>query len=245
MAQSNQSEALAAFIAQCEDFKGSRPVMIQQKLRLLLKCMAYYDELKTLVEQCAAGFDYDREYSKCINNLGTSIVFRLPSSNKKKVALTTALLLDFDEPKRDFVRFIREFFPSSSHEESYRAFCEGVIVPFEQAVAELLTAAAAENQSGSAFERDAKAAEINIALSEQAANYIKNATDGVIAAHLTEGTRNDIIFMLDNFLTVLKLRDAQIIRGYWLGLKNTLRNYKLVNKFIENMEELLKDFCVV
>lgn len=242
MGFTNESEALQAFIVQCEEFKNSRLVMVQQKTRMLLKCLAYYDELRALVEQCTSGFVYDREYSKCIINLGTSIVFRLPSSNKKKVALTVALLLDFDEPRRDFVRFIREFFPAATHDESYRAFCENVITPFEEAVTQLLKAPDEKAKKNTAFETDAKAEEINIALSEQAASYLKSASEAVTAAHLTEGTRDDIIFMLDNFLTVLKLRDAQIIRGYWLGLRATLKNYKLVNKFIENMEELLKSY---
>lgn len=242
MSFANESEAMQAFISQCEEFKNSRLVMVQQKIRMLLKCLAYYDELKNLVEQCSAGFNYDREYSKCIINLGTSMVFRLPSANKKKVALTVALLLDFDEPKRDFVRFIREFFPSYSHDESYQAFCEGVITPFEEAVVQLLKTPDEKTKKNINFETDSKTDEINIALSEQAASLVRSASDAVIAAHLTEGTRDDIIFMLDNFLTVLKLRDAQIIRGYWLALRVTLRSYKLANKFIDNMEELLKSF---
>jgi hypothetical protein len=238
---SSSSEALKAFIAQCEAFKQGKLVMVQQKIRLLLRCIAYYDELKTLVEGCTEDFNFDKEYSKCIINLGTSMAFRLPGAAKKKIAITISLLLDFDEPNRDFVRFIREFFPSYSNEESYQAFCEGVISPFEEAMVSLLSAAYEKTKEAD-LETDAILEEISIALSEQANSLVENASAVVKAAHLTEGTRNDIILMLDNFLAVLRLRDAQVIKGYWLGLRNTLKTYKLAPKFIINMEELLKDF---
>lgn len=40
------NEAVAAFSAQCDEFIGSKLIMSNQKIRMLLRCMAYYDELK-------------------------------------------------------------------------------------------------------------------------------------------------------------------------------------------------------
>ena len=42
------NEAVAAFSAQCDEFIGSKLIMSNQKIRMLLRCMAYYDELKKL-----------------------------------------------------------------------------------------------------------------------------------------------------------------------------------------------------
>ena len=39
------NEAVAAFSAQCDEFIGSKLIMSNQKIRMLLRCMAYYDEI--------------------------------------------------------------------------------------------------------------------------------------------------------------------------------------------------------
>ena len=57
------NEAVAAFSAQCDEFIGSKLIMSNQKIRMLLRCMAYYDELKKLAYDCRFNFDYDDEYT--------------------------------------------------------------------------------------------------------------------------------------------------------------------------------------
>lgn len=104
------NEAVAAFSAQCDEFIGSKLIMSNQKIRMLLRCMAYYDELKKLAYDCRFNFDYDDEYNRAIVNLGTATIFRLPASLRKRVALILCLLLDFDEGRRDFVKFVQDFY---------------------------------------------------------------------------------------------------------------------------------------
>lgn len=246
MSISHDSEAVQAFIAQCEEMEQSQFVMSDMKIRLILRCLAYYDELRTLVDECKYNFDFDREYSKAIVSLGTSNMFRLPIANRKKVALVVCLLLDFDSKRRDFIRFVLEFYPSLDRTESYRGFMKGIIEPFKKAVVDLLTTATAEQQvSEELSTTDIKVQEVSVALAEQASYLIDNATAAVKASNLSEKTRNDIIFMLDNFTTVLERRDAQIIYSYWLGLKNTLKYNKLIPKIIASIEELLKSYLAL
>ena len=82
------NEAVAAFTAQCDEFIGSKLIMSNQKIRMVLKCLAYYDELRGIVEDCKYNFDYEAEYSRAIVNLGSVTVFSAclrPAA--KKVAL--------------------------------------------------------------------------------------------------------------------------------------------------------------
>ena len=132
------NEAVAAFTAQCDEFIGSKLIMSNQKIRMVLKCLAYYDELRGIVEDCKYNFDYEAEYSRAIVNLGTVTIFRLPSSARKKVALVVCLLLDFDEPRRDFVKFIQDFYRAEDKNDSYVGFINGVIAPFKEAMISLL-----------------------------------------------------------------------------------------------------------
>ncbi|HIU82616.1 MAG TPA: hypothetical protein IAC70_01515 [Candidatus Faecicola pullistercoris] len=240
------SEAVQAFLAQCEELENSKLIMSHNKIRMLLRCLAYYDELRNLVDECKYNFDFDREYSKAIVSLGTSNMFRLPLSNRKKVALVVCLLLDFDVPRRDFIRFVMEFYPSPDRSESYRGFCNGIIVPFKKAVLELLTTATHEdNVREENSTQDLKVQQVSIALKEQAGYLIDNAIAEVKASNLPEQERYDAQFMLDVFSTVLEMRDAQLIKAYWMALRNTLKYNKLCGKIIAATDELLKAYLVL
>jgi hypothetical protein len=235
------NEAVCAFAAQCDELLNSKLIMSNQKIRMLLKCLAYYDELKTVVADCKFNFDYEEEYSRAIVNLGTVTVFRLPNSTRKKVALVVCLLLDLDEPRKNFVQFLRDFFNADDRNEAYYLFCRDVMVPFKEAMLALLCGDAEKP----AVEQDAKKREVNAALSEQADYYIKTAVEAATSSKLEESTRKDIVFMLDNLKTVLDMRDAQIIKAYWIGLNHILGSSKLFNKNAQGLEEVLKAYLVL
>ena len=185
------NEAVAAFSAQCDEFIGSKLIMSNQKIRMLLRCMAYYDELKKLAYDCRFNFDYDDEYNRAIVNLGTATIFRLPASLRKRVALILCLLLDFDEGRRDFVKLVQDFYA---------------------------------------------------ALSEQADYYVKTQITAVKDSKLDLDTRKELVFVLDNFITVLNMRDAQLIKAYWIGLKNLLITNKQYSKNAEALGNVVKSY---
>ena len=208
---------------------------------MLLKCLAYYDELRGIVDDCKYNFDYDAEYSRAIVNLGTVTVFRLPPSPRKKVALTVCLLLDFDEPRKDFVKFIQDFYRAEDKNDSYVGFVNGIIAPFKEAMLTLLSSDGKDEEEI----MDDKQIEVNAAIAEQTEYYIKTQIETVKNSKLDAAERKDLIFMLDNFVTVLNMRDAQIIKGYWLGLKNTLVYAKLFGKNAQGLEGVIKAYLLM
>ncbi len=234
------NEAVAAFTAQCDEFIGSKLIMSNQKIRMLLKCMAYYDELRGIVDDCKYNFDYEAEYSRAIVNLGTVTVFRLPSSARKKIALTVCLLLDFDEPRRDFVKFIQDFYRAEDKNDSYVGFINGIIAPFKEAMLQLLS----EDEKDETEIRDDKQIEVNAAIAEQTDYYIKTQIEVVKNSKLDTDTRKDIIYMLDYFVIVLNMRDAQLIKAYWIGLKNTLVYNKMFGKNAQGLEDVIKSYLL-
>ena len=48
--------------------------------------------------------------------------------------------------------------------------------------------------------------------------------------------------MLDNFLTVLNMRDAQLIKAYWIGLKNLLVSNKQYSKNADALNNVVKAY---
>ena len=232
------NEAVAAFSAQCDEFIGSKLIMSNQKIRMLLRCMAYYDELKKLAYDCRLNFDYDDEYNRAIVNLGTATIFRLPASLRKRVALILCLLLDFDEGRRDFVKFVQDFYRADDKNDSYVGFINGIIAPFKEAVLTLLS----DDEKADFELRDEKRIEVNAALSEQADYYVKTQITAVKDSKLDLDTRKELVFVLDNFITVLNMRDAQLIKAYWIGLKNLLITNKQYSKNAEALGNVVKSY---
>ena len=232
------NEAVAAFSAQCDEFIGSKLIMSNQKIRMLLRCMAYYDELKKLAYDCRFNFDYDDEYNRAIVNLGTATIFRLPASLRKRVALILCLLLDFDEGRRDFVKFVQDFYRADDKNDSYVGFINGIIAPFKEAVLTLLS----DDEKADFELRDEKRIEVNAALSEQADYYVKTQITAVKDSKLDLDTRKELVFVLDNFITVLNMRDAQLIKAYWIGLKNLLITNKQHSKNAEALGNVVKSY---
>ncbi len=244
MAVNYQSEAMCAFAAQCDELMSSKLIMSNQKIRMLLKCLAYYDELREVIDDCKFNFDYKDEYTRAIVNIGTVSVFRLPASPRKKVALVVCLLLDFDEPRRNFVQFLQDYFDFNADDRNaaYFAFCKNVIIPFKEAMLYLLS----EGGKNEAIEeKEIKKIKVSTAISEQTDYYIRTAVETVNSSRLDDAVRKDIIFMLDNLKIVLDIRDAQLIKAYWIGLKNILQHYKLFNKNALGLEDVLKAYLVL
>lgn len=243
--ETDNRESILAFNAMCDELVSSKLIMSNQKIRMLLRCLAYYDELRDAVDECKRNFDYEREYSRAIVNLGTATMFRMPLSPRKKVALTVCLLLDFDEPRRDFVKFMLDFFPAADRQQSYAAFCENVIEPFREAMLSVLQGKAVEVDEPAPLVRDAQKIEVNAAISEQAEHYINSAVKFIKESNLEENFRNDLVFMLDNFKVVLDMRDAQLIKAYWIGLKYILKSNRVSVKIISAIEEILEAYLVL
>ena len=237
-------EAVQAFLAQCDELENSSFIMSYNKIRMLLKCLAYYPELRNLVDECKYNFDFDREYSRSIVSLGTTNAFRLPLSNRKKVALVVSLLLDFDVPRRDFVRFVMEFWPSSDRAKSYQGFVNAVRVPFKKAVVDMLMAKDELTPVAEIREKDAQKLEVNIALAERTSYLIDSAVAAVKEAQPEETVSYELQFMLDTFATVLEQRDAVVIKAYWMGLKHYLENQKIAAKEVKEIDALMKDYLL-
>ena len=79
-------------------------------------------------------------------------------------------------------------------------------------------------------------------MSEQADYYVKTQITAVKDSKLDLDTRKELVFVLDNFITVLNMRDAQLIKAYWIGLKNLLITNKQYSKNAEALGNVVKSY---
>lgn len=126
MAEENlnaQSEARRAFITTIEDMSSSMVVLQAKKIRAVLKCIAYYDELRAVVDKARSGFDFNAVASEALSRTQNGWTYKCPKSDKQIVALTLAVFVEIDTARLDFVDFISNFFSASDVRKSFDGFC--------------------------------------------------------------------------------------------------------------------------
>ena len=136
------------------------------------------------------------------------------------------------------MKFVQDFYRADDKNDSYVGFINGIIAPFKEAVLTLLS----DDEKADFELRDEKRIEVNAALSEQADYYVKTQITAVKDSKLDLDTRKELVFVLDNFITVLNMRDAQLIKAYWIGLKNLLITNKQYSKNAEALGNVVKSY---
>lgn len=230
-----------AFVDVIEDMAASPLVMSGKKIRAILKCLAYYDELKTAVESARQGFDYDDTMKRCYVSVNSAASFRMPSSIKEKVAIFVCLMLEFDQGTRDFYDFILKCFPAESAVDSYIKFCVKVLRPFKEAVLKMA-------EFGDIEEFKPTLNEVEFAsggLQDQTEYLVLNIVDKVKVANISDAERSDILSMLEGFAAAVDSRDSLMIRSLWIGLKKVLKYSKLCDSEISKLEQALRLYLVV
>ena len=48
-------EGIEALVAAVDDIENASLIIADKKIRALLRCLAYYEELRTVIEDCAKG----------------------------------------------------------------------------------------------------------------------------------------------------------------------------------------------
>ena len=51
-------EGIEALVAAVDDIENASLIIADKKIRALLRCLAYYEELRTVIEYCAKGANY-------------------------------------------------------------------------------------------------------------------------------------------------------------------------------------------
>lgn len=79
-------EGIEALVAAVDGLQSAGLIMADKKIKALLKCLAYYDEFRTVLVYCNESFDYAAEKRKAFRKAGDYHVMRLPGDAKSRVA---------------------------------------------------------------------------------------------------------------------------------------------------------------
>ena len=233
-------EGIEALVAALDDLQNAGLIMADKKIKAVLKCLAYYDEFRTVLAYCSDGFDYAAEKRKALQKAGDYHVLRLPKNAKTLVPLVAGLLVEFDDGTEDFISFCATYYHAADRQGSMTACCADMLERFKLDIVSLVVEGVKE---------DAPLAPRTV---EFAQDGLQKQTEYLLVAmvravddgSLSEEDRKDLLTMLEGYSAALDTRDTLMIKAVWLGVKRALASLKMCAKEIAAMDELLRLYLV-
>ena len=233
-------EGIEALVAALDDLQNAGLIMADKKIKAVLKCLAYYDEFRTVLAYCSDGFDYAAEKRKALQKAGDYHVLRLPKNAKTLVPLVAGLLVEFDDGTEDFISFCATYYPAADRQGSMTACCADMLERFKLDIVSLVVEGVKEEAP--LVERTVEFAPEG--LQKQTEYLLVAMVRAVDEGSLSEEDRKDLLTMLEGYSAALDTRDTLMIKAVWLGVKRALASLKMCAKEIAAMDELLRLYLV-
>lgn len=132
-------EQILLFLTKCDELKKCKFIMATTKLKDVLKCIVNCPELYGLFSAVTKQFNYPAMKQRCLLTSDDGYLSKsrisLPRSLHDRLAFLFCLLVDFDRDIINLNDFLARYFTEDgSYAASYRAFCDGIVKPLEEAV---------------------------------------------------------------------------------------------------------------
>ncbi len=137
----DSSENVQEFYNACTEMSKAKFILADAKISKILKCIISSTDLVDAVADCLNGFNFANEFSKIqVKNDLKRVHIILPNDPKKLVAVVFSILSEMDSHRLDLHSFIFDYFGGNGETllESYDRFVAGMIIPFRDALCELV-----------------------------------------------------------------------------------------------------------
>ncbi|MBR4801046.1 MAG: hypothetical protein IK048_05205 [Clostridia bacterium] len=233
-------EGVHALVCALEDVKNSNLIFVDKNLRNVLKCLAFYEEFRTVLAYCNKNFDYETEKRKALTRVGDSNILRLPKNPKTLVALVSNMLVEFDAGAMDILGFSASFCPADTKQESFDVLYNKLLEPFKLALVNFVVEGIRED----APEISHQVEFAHSGLTEQVEYLLVGMAKAVQEAQLSDELRAEFGVMLEGFSVALDSRDSLMIKAIWTGLRRALADEKLALQEIEKVDEALRLYLI-
>lgn len=126
---SNISTNVENFVKELNKFSGAKFILYEDKLSKFLTSLSANETFYSLIEKCLKGFDFEMEFKRSMN----SSRIALPTKAEKLIALVFCILVEVDDKKIDFFKFLKTYFSADNINVSFAKFNEEMIKPFKNA----------------------------------------------------------------------------------------------------------------
>ena len=239
-----KGEGIEALVALIEKMKKDSLIYADDKIKSMLKLLAYYDEFKNVLAVVVKNYKYTEEKEKHLILFNGKDYFKLPNEDKEIVAFVFNLILEFDNGNEELIAFAKKFYPAESIQASVNIFIKEVIEPFKKSISTLAFNGVGEEKVANID----TGRQVNFAsngIYEQTEGIIVSMVNEITTANISEQERSDCVLMLEGLGNALDSRDILMIRAIWCGLKKELTRLNLCKVQIVKIEDQMKLFLVI
>lgn len=137
----DSTDKIQTFYDACTEMTKAKFILADAKISKILKSILSSSDIVDVIAETLNNFNFQNEFSKIqVKNELRGTRITLPMDNRKLVAIVFSLLSEIDSHRIDLHNFIFDYFNGSNTTllEAYDLFVEEVVLPFRDAVCELL-----------------------------------------------------------------------------------------------------------
>lgn len=237
MDKTNKEEALESFNFLANAFFNSHLLLVAQNISLLLKSIAYYDSLLSMIKECNEGSHFESELRQNFTERGVV----LPSSTRRIIAFITNLLYKMDKEQCATDIILRQF-GANDKNESYKRFLNEIMLPYIDAVNGFFNVFDLQKEPATEETQEEPYSE---RIGEKLGVSLKQIREEIQSAKLTENERTDLLFITDSFLYLLVYRDIALIRFGYYSLVKFLTEKKICEPKLLEIKNFLVEYNVI
>ena len=236
------SEAIEALVMAFDDLKKCSLLVVDKKIKRLLRCIAYYDDIKNTVRECSEATSYVALKKKAMHEVQGRNIFSLPVGDNECVVFTLNLLVEFDNNTIDLLQFLKIYFPAENEQKSFRKFYEEVLIPFSNKLCRVIVEGVTKPVEQDSREIDF----VNEGIRQQLAYYVDKLTQNLReTTRLGKVSRNEYTRMMEGFTIAMETRDTKLIKAMWTAIRRCLAYDGLFEKLVGQIDEVLKLYMVI
>ncbi len=226
-------------------FYSSRLILVDKDISNFLLMIAKEPSFMEIIADSARTSDFQQEFQKAITNGENGVSFRLPQNKRHIVTLVIGLLFEFDKKNISIIEFVRKFFPQELSHNSYLAFCENVLKPFEKAFTSLYNGETEDNLSSRTL-LDEKGNPISAKSIEEMNYWLGLMLEAIISDNSFDKIhREDCLYLVKGMMYVITLQNPLLIKLSWIGLRYTLGIRNSFFRELKEVEAILLSYGVI
>lgn len=137
----DNTDKIQAFYDACTEMTKAKFILADAKISKILKSILSSSDIVDVIAETLNNFNFQNEFSKIqVKNELRGTRITMPMDNTKLVAIVFSLLSEIDSHRIDLHNFIFDYFNGNNTTllEAYDLFVEEVILPFRDAVCDLV-----------------------------------------------------------------------------------------------------------
>lgn len=240
------------FFDACNEMIQGRFILSDIKISKILKAIANSEVLYNLFAEVLSDFKFKEEFenAKTPNKVNGGY-FAVPEQDEKIVALVFCILLEVDNQKMNLQNFVNDYFYSpEGYNISYSNFSLSVLVPFKNAVLNLLGC----NEDGTPINEEEEEVEPEEEEIEEEPNHkqkilfanlkmsLNELLSVIIKSKISYEEKEELKIIINALFEAIEMESLIIINALVIPLEHMIGKNKQVKFYYNDFKECLVQF---